>query len=179
MASLSLGEIIVRADHSVAFVHVDGPMRTSAYPGLAARALEAMPTLANHRCDNGAGLPSARELADTELPHALEHVALDLLRRAGVRGTIRGETSWDFALDGPGVFRVAIFGADPTSARAALEAGCEFVDQLTGSQGAAASTGAGHEREVAAATDPAALVARVRAARTAQRRPPTPRPRRR
>ena len=169
MMALNLSEVASTGDRTQAVVHVVGPMRTSAYPGFAPRALEAMPTLADHDCDNDAELPSARELADTELPHALEHVALDLLTRAGVRGTIRGETSWDFAADGPGVFRVTILGADPPAARAALEAACVLVESLTTS---AASTSAG-------APDPGELVARVRAARTAARRAPTPRPARR
>jgi hypothetical protein len=145
-----------------AVVRVAGPLRSSAYPGLADGALAAMPSLASHTCDNDRGLTAADELADTELPHVLEHIALALLKRAGVRGTIRGETSWDFERDGAGVFLVVIEGADPGAARVAVQEAAEFVAWLTGGGPAPEVEG---------------QVSRVRRARTAGR--PEPRPRRR
>ena len=164
MVILELGPAISAGDTTEVTVRARGPLRTSAYPGFAPRLLAAMPTLSDHTCDNGADRPVGDELSDTELPHAVEHVALDLLRSAGVRGTVRGATRWDFDADGPGVFRVAISGAGEAPARAALVAAAELVDRL--------ANGAGPG-------DVNVLVARVRAARTTDRPAPTPRPARR
>jgi len=163
VSAVSLVSITASDGRLEAIVRVTGPLRTSAYPGLSDRALSALPTLAAHTCDNADGRTPADELADTELPHALEHVALDLLHRAGVRGTLRGETTWDFERDGTGVFRVVLDGADAMPAEAAIESAARFMGWLTGDM---------------ARPEVAGQVARVRKARTAVRPEPQPRPRR-
>ena len=164
MSAVSLVSVAATDGHLEAIVRVTGPLRSSAYPGLADKALSVLPTLAAHTCDNGEGLAAAEELADTELPHVLEHVALDLLTRAGVRGTLRGETTWDFGRDGAGVFRVVIDGADEMPAEAAIESAAQFVGWFTGDR---------------ARPEVDRQVARVRKARTAERPEPKPRPQRR
>ena len=163
MSAVSLVSVTARDGELEAIVRVTGPLRSSAYPGLADKALAVLPTLAGHACENGADRSVAEELADTELPHVLEHVALDLRRLAGVRGTIRGETTWDFGRDGAGVFRVTIEGADQMPAEAAVESAAQFVAWFTGDR---------------ARPEVDRQVARVRKARTAERPDPTPRPRR-
>jgi hypothetical protein len=112
------------------------PLRTSEIPGLAATALRALPGLRGHRCDNDAGLTFADELADTEVAHLVEHAALELMAMAGSSPLLRGETSWDFATDGRGVFRVRIACDDEAMGRAALRSACTLVGALV--SGAAA-----------------------------------------
>ena len=163
MSAVSLVSVAVSDGHLEAIVRVTGPLRSSAYPGLADKALAVLPTLATHECENDEGRSATEELADTELPHVLEHVALDLLHRAGVRGTLRGETTWDFSRDGAGVFRVTIDGADEMPAEAAVESAAQFVGWFTGDR---------------ARPEVDRQVARVRKARTAVRPEPQPRPRR-
>jgi hypothetical protein len=106
------------------------PLRTCEIPGLAAAAIAALPGLRGHRCDNGAGLTFADELADTEVAHLVEHAALELMAMAGCPATLRGETSWDFASDGRGVFRVRIAYTDEPVARAAAVSACALVGSL-------------------------------------------------
>jgi hypothetical protein len=108
----------------------DGPLRTSEVPGLPAAAMRALPGLRGHRCDNGAGLTFADELTDTELAHLVEHATLELMAMAGAPPTLRGETSWDFAADGRGAFRLRISYEDEAVARGALEAACALVGAL-------------------------------------------------
>ena len=83
-------------------------MRTSAIPGLAEEILALFPGLLRHRCECGSAHGIAAELADTELAHLLEHVTLEIAALAGSPRTLAGETRWDFAADGRGVFRVSL-----------------------------------------------------------------------
>lgn len=84
------------------------PWRTSDVPGTADRLMRLLPGLRGHRCDNGEGRTFAEELSDTELAHAFEHAALEVMALAGSPDTLRGETRWDFHADGRGVFRVRV-----------------------------------------------------------------------
>jgi hypothetical protein len=106
------------------------PLRTSGVPGLAAATLAALPGLRGHRCDNGAGLTFADELTDTELAHLIEHAALELMAMAGSSPLLRGDTTWDFAADGRGVFRVRIECEDQGHGRGALDSACVLVRAL-------------------------------------------------
>ncbi|MDZ4179779.1 MAG: hypothetical protein U1E29_11215 [Coriobacteriia bacterium] len=106
-------------------------MRTRDVPGLAVRALEAFPELRRHKCDCGSARGIESELANTESPHLLEHLALELLALGGAsRRETRGETSWDFARDGRGVFRVRIEHGDPVATESALREACAAANAL-------------------------------------------------
>ena len=87
------------------------PTTTEGYPGTAERAIERYPHMAVHRCANGHRLGIVHELRSTEVAHLLEHALIEEAVAAGcVRSEIRGETAWDFARDGHGVFRVRVHG---------------------------------------------------------------------
>jgi hypothetical protein len=109
---------------------VGEPLRTSELPGLAEAALRALPGLKGHRCDNGAGRTFADELADTEIAHLVEHATLELMAMAGAPASLRGETAWDFAADGRGVFRVRVAYEDEELAREAFEMAGEIAAAL-------------------------------------------------
>jgi hypothetical protein len=105
-------------------------VRTRLSRGLSERALTLLPGLARHTCDNGTAHGIAAELADTETPHLLEHVAFELMALAGSPRTLRGETAWDFSADGRGVFRVRLGYDDDLVALGALRAAlgvCEWL----------------------------------------------------
>jgi hypothetical protein len=121
----------VRAELLVAFAPGE-PLRTSQVPGSAARALSVLPGLRGHRCDNGAGATFAEELADTELAHLLEHAALEVMALAGAPDTLRGATSWDFARDGAGVFRVRLEHDDAATLEGAVALASEVVEWASG-----------------------------------------------
>ena len=111
-------------------VPADAPARTSAAPGLGTRAVELLPGLVKHTCENGSAHGIVAELADTETPHLLEHVAFELMALSGSPRTLRGETVWDFSADGRGVFRVRLGFDDDLVALAALRDGtgvCEWL----------------------------------------------------
>lgn len=118
-------------------------MRTTDTPGLAPRALAALPGLERHLCDNGADQLIAEEFADTELVHLLEHVVLELLILGAPARGMRGGTRWDFAGDGRGVFRLSLEHPDDLATLAALKAALALVE------GWAAGTDAGAEDAVA------------------------------
>lgn len=118
------------------------PMRTSSSPGFAGRVLAVLPGLIRHRCECGSKHGIAAELADTEVPHALEHVALELMARAGSPRTLEGVTYWDFAADGRGVFRVAVDYDDDLVALAALREAATIVAAALDARGPAIDAGA-------------------------------------
>jgi hypothetical protein len=107
-------------------------MRTTAADGLKARALDLLPGLARHTCENDAGRPFSAELGDTETAHLLEHVACELMALAGSPRSLRAETSWDFAKDGPGAFRIRMEYDDDLVALGALRQASEMVGWLFG-----------------------------------------------
>lgn len=135
---LAVESVEVLAERVVARVRCDPlRMRTSDVPGLAERALAALPGLARHACDNAEALPARDELADTEVAHLFEHVAVELLRLGAPHPANRGETEWDFARDGSGVFRVTLRHPDDLACAAALRGAAELVaDWAAGRVGA-------------------------------------------
>jgi hypothetical protein len=106
------------------------PLRTSEVPGLARAAIGALPGLTGHICRNGAGRGFPEELEDTELAHLIEHATLEIMAMAGSPETLRGATSWDFAADGRGVFRVAVAWDDDLVALGALSCASALVRAL-------------------------------------------------
>lgn len=104
--------------------------RTSSAPGLAERASRLLPGLARHTCRNPAGDRALREFADTETPHLLEHVAVELMALAGSPRSLQAETSWDFTQDGPGVYRVRLEYDDDLVALGALREAAGIVEWL-------------------------------------------------
>lgn len=108
----------------------DEHLRTSAVPGLAAAVIDALPGLRGHRCDTAGVITFSEEVADTELAHLVEHVALELMAMAGSPDTLRGETEWDFARDGHGTFSVSLEYDDDLVCIAAISAAAAAVDDL-------------------------------------------------
>jgi hypothetical protein len=106
------------------------PLRTSAVPGLPERALMLLPGLSRHRCDNDTGAVFPAELRDTELAHLLEHATIELAALAGSPRTLRGETSWDAARDGRGVFHVTVAFDVDLVALGALKVAAALVQAL-------------------------------------------------
>ena len=98
---------------AVVRVSAPGYMRTSVTPGVADRILERYPGLIRHRCQCGSARGIAAELRNTETPHLLEHLTLELMVLAGAPRSLSGLTRWDFKRDGRGVFRVSIAYTDP------------------------------------------------------------------
>jgi hypothetical protein len=132
MAVLVIERIDVSPERVEALVRVPGgaPMRTGVLPGIAEKALALLPGLMRHTCENGTAHGIAAELADTETPHLLEHVAFELMALSGSPRTLRGETAWDFSADGRGVFRVRLGYDDDLVALGALRAAvgvCEWL----------------------------------------------------
>jgi hypothetical protein len=132
MPVLVIERIDVNPERVEAFVrvHPGEPLRTSSSSGLAERAVVLLPGLSRHTCDNGSAHGILGELADTETPHLLEHIAFELMALAGSPRTLRGETAWDFSADGPGVFRVRLGYDDDLVALGALRQAvgvCEWL----------------------------------------------------
>jgi len=129
---LSIERVDVGSARIEALVRVVDPCfdRTSSAPGLAARALELLPDLARHTCENGTAHGIVAELADTESPHLLEHVTCEIMSLAGSPRTLRAETVWDFSADGRGVYRVRFAYEDDLVALASLQGALRVVDWL-------------------------------------------------
>ena len=93
----------------------------------AARALELLPSLASHHCENRDGRGFVDEIAETEVPHLFEHITLELMAQAGSPRSLRGETSWDFRRDGRGVYHVSLEYDDDLVCLGAIKAAAELV----------------------------------------------------
>lgn len=132
MNVLSFDRISVDPERVEAIVRVydSAHSRTSSVLGLAERALELLPGLRRHTCENGSAHGIAAELADTETPHLLEHVAFELMALSGSPRTLRGETAWDFSADGVGVYRVRLAYDNDLVALGALRSAAEVVGWL-------------------------------------------------
>ena len=108
------------------------PLRTSELPGSAGGAVLALPGLRGHRCRNTDGRSFREELEDTELAHLFEHAALEIMALAGSPDTLKGDTVWDFAADGRGVFRVRVGYDDDLVCLGAMKAAGALVEALIG-----------------------------------------------
>ena len=127
--SVDIAETCIAAKVRVA----DGvPLRTSAVEGLAEQALQLLPGLARHRCNNDDGRRFVDELRNTEVPHLLEHLTIELLALAGLPRSLPAQTTWDFARDGRGVFHVRVACDDGTTALRALSEAGAVLDWLFG-----------------------------------------------
>lgn len=133
MHALSIDRIDVGPGSLEALVHAEPSLaNTSASPGLAERALELLPGLARHTCENGTAHGMVAELAATETPHLLEHVAVECMALSGSPRSLRAETAWDFATDGPNVYRVRLAYDVDLVALGALRESLGIVDWLMG-----------------------------------------------
>jgi hypothetical protein len=129
---LQVDRIEVGPERIEAFVRVTerGFARTSAIEGLPERVCGLLPGLRRHTCENGSAHGYFAELADTETPHLLEHVACELMALAGSPRTLRAETAWDFSAFGHWVYRVRFDYDDDLVCLGALRHGVEVVEWL-------------------------------------------------
>jgi hypothetical protein len=165
IASVTVGPESVEA--VVTFDRAE-PLRTSSFPELPERALRLLPGLRGHRCDNGAGMTFPQEMADTEIAHLLEHVAVELMALSGSPTKLAGHTEWDFRSDGRGVFHVVLDYDDDLVAVGALKDAAGIVAWLTAAGGRepnAADADSVSTAGEAVAPDVRAAVARLREAR--------------
>lgn len=110
------------------------PQTMSDYPQCAQRLIEKFPHLRMHACDNETHSSFTRELATTEIPHALEHVMVELLAQESSlsRFDIKGQTGWDFKRDGYGVYRLRIKGFESEDqARRISQQACVIFQDLS------------------------------------------------
>lgn len=134
MSVLDITHIQVDETELEAMVRVSDTryLRTSAVPGLPAAARALLPGLERHRCENDAGARFIDELRDTETPHLLEHLIVELMALAGSPRSLPARTSWEFARDGQGVFRVSVAYDDDLVALGAIKGANHIVDWLFG-----------------------------------------------
>lgn len=125
-------EVGERCVEAVVRVLDPAAVRTRAVPGLATRALALLPGLARHTCENSTGKAFELELADTQTAHLLEHVTVELMALAGSPRDLHAHTSWDFAADGRGVYRVAFAYDHDLVALGALKEAAAIVEALVG-----------------------------------------------
>lgn len=130
--ALRVTRVIVAEKTLVACVQVleSSHRRTGGLPGLVDAAVRLLPGLARHRCRNDADRDMLAELVDTQTAHLLEHVALEFAALAGSPRSLKGETRWDFARDGEGVYEIELEFDDDLVMLGALKAGVEFVSAL-------------------------------------------------
>jgi len=133
MGALSISRIDVGPERLEALVRAEPSLdNTAAAPGLPERALDLLPGLARHTCENGTSHGMIAELAATETPHLLEHVAVECMALSGSPRSLKAETLWDFAADGAFVYRVRLAYDVDLVALGALREGLGIVDWLMG-----------------------------------------------
>ena len=128
--------LTVRRGSAEALTYVSSSVqRTAAAPGFADALIEALPGLRSHTCLAGGGrtLHIAEELADTETAHAVEHVALELLKvtaAPGERTGFAGHTAWGTDRYGTDRFRVRVEAPDDVRGTAALVLAVDIVNAV-------------------------------------------------
>lgn len=85
-----------------------GCFTTSGMPHLPKRLFRLFPQLNRHKCENDYGYTFRRECRDTELPHLLEHLIIELQSQAEPHGVLRGQTVWNWKRDPRGRFHVYV-----------------------------------------------------------------------
>lgn len=85
-----------------------GRFTTHGLPHLPRRLFRLFPQLSKHKCDNDYGYSFKRECQDTELPHLLEHLIIELQSQIQPCGVLRGQTVWDWRCDPRGRFHVYV-----------------------------------------------------------------------
>lgn len=124
-APVSVSAITVRTDRLVLAVEVAPDAPRYATPALAAALVRAVPTLPLHACVNERGSTFGAVLAETSLPHVLEHLIIDAQTRAArdaatpaAGATFVGFTTWT---DEPaGRARIEVSYQDDLAALAAV-----------------------------------------------------------
>ncbi|HEY3266151.1 MAG TPA: hypothetical protein VGM37_04440 [Armatimonadota bacterium] len=85
-----------------------GRFTTHGLPHLPRRLFRLFPELSKHKCENDFGYSFRRECQDTELPHLLEHLIIELQSMIQPSGVLRGQTVWDWRRDPRGQFHVYV-----------------------------------------------------------------------
>ncbi|MBI3910565.1 MAG: hypothetical protein HY320_06475 [Armatimonadetes bacterium] len=81
---------------------------TDTFPELPISLFELFPHLAEHRCHNEYGYSFRREARNTEIPHLLEHLIIELQTQAQRHEVLKGETQWNWRVDPRGTFHVHV-----------------------------------------------------------------------
>jgi hypothetical protein len=85
-----------------------GRFTTRGLPHLPRRLFRLFPQMSKHKCDNDYGYSFKRECQDTELPHLLEHLIIELQSQVSPGGVLKGQTVWDWRIDPRGRFHVYV-----------------------------------------------------------------------
>jgi cyanophycin synthetase len=126
---------------------LDG-VATCDVPGAAERLVAMLPPLAEHHCGLGRPGGFAQRLREgTLFGHVVEHVALELIHRAGEEVRY-GKTR---ATRTPGVYSVAVEQRTPEVARAAAEAALDLVERIARGHEVDLATAEGRVAQAAAA----------------------------
>ena len=129
--AVRISSLVVRRDRVCADVRV-APFARTTTPQIAARALQAFPSIAQHACVNEKGGTFGLVIEDTPLPHLMEHlvIALQMLAdgssaREGF--TYVGTTEW--ANEAEGKARIEVNFADDLVCLRAFRDAAGFLNE--------------------------------------------------
>ena len=88
------------------------------------------PHLAHHKCHNGHGYSFQREAMETEVPHLLEHLIIELQAQAQHHEVLKGETQWNWRVDPRGTFHVHVEYENEQLVLAAIRVAERIVNML-------------------------------------------------
>lgn len=137
MSLFDFQKVTVKASTLVARVRLanDAPVMTSDDIEATNRVYQLMPQIADHACVCDKGDTLRASLSNTELAHLLEHVAIELLSRAGVEDITVGRTT---DTDEERTWDVEITCPDDALSLGALSAAAWVLEwAFTGGEGAA------------------------------------------
>lgn len=126
--SLRITRVQVRRDRLICTVQMGEGAPRQMNSLLAEKVLQDFPTLTQHICANDQGVRLTDVLADTSIPHVLEHLAVDYQAKACPDGVFVGTTEW---LDAAaGTARVELSFQNDLSALAAVRAAAEYLSTV-------------------------------------------------
>ncbi len=131
--AVTVAAITVRADRLVLKVQLAPDASRNTSPALAAALTAAVPTLPLHACVNQRGSTFGAVLADTSLPHVLEHLIIDAQTRAAAARGARdvsfvGTTVWTD--EAAGLARVEVSYVDDVEALAAVSRATQTLNAI-------------------------------------------------
>jgi len=109
-----------------------GAFTTLGMPHLPKRLFRLFPQLNRHKCENDYGYTFRRECRDTELPHLLEHLIIELQSQAEPHGLLCGQTMWNWRQDPRGRFHVYVDYTNEVLAIAAVRLAERIIKAIDG-----------------------------------------------
>lgn len=126
---IDIQKVVVGPQYLTATVQVadDAPRRTSEDLEGTTRIYNLMPTIIGQACVGDVGATFRDVMGDTELPHLMEHVAIELISRTNIADRITTGRTWPIDQD-KGLYSIQLTCVDDVLVAGALSSAAWIID---------------------------------------------------